>query len=877
MPRSFLLAFLFLLCGSVLLAEDGLDIPSQPADILSRYCIDCHHKDVQEGDVSLQIKKIEWSQPSNRELWERVLMVCDQGLMPPADMPQPTSEERATLRKWLDATLLEQTPIGGTLPRRLSKAEYESTIRKLCLMPEFKLPPGFPNDNEFHGFKNVGQGLILSPQLMQSYTQVTELVADEIFPPEKADVPIRTWQTGPDDLVISFSAASVKDGALRLASRSRSIMRSCTWPSRIEISNSGVYRISVNASTFRPQADADSEKPAPMTLEVRARDVTANNRSSIETFRLLKTLVITQESPETFIFEADLYEGETLLFQWADAPIDHRGEKLAALFRSRFEEEPRFLAAWQQTVLGPTGTRARNVNPLRGRNGYEVMRRHYADESLDLSQATMDSPRTKKLLEVISSDGNARCLGDCLAHDYFAHGPAMELHEVKVEGPHSLIEDPIEQRRRERRIELMGMRKEGQSMKAAGEEMLQRFLPNAFRKPVDQKTVDAYLALANQHWEQGYSFHDGMHLAVRTALISPAFLYRSLGAGEFDDYDLASRLSYFLTQEPPDEELMRLAAEDQLSEPEVLRKETLRLIPNTSVAPFVQSFTRQWLKTKLLDEIMPDPAFHFSPEEVELARREVEVHFSFILRENRRMTDFIDPDFIYTTPNFAINNYGMQDEKLVRLVKQDAKFGDQPRRISIQRGGRFGGLLGQSGIMMATANGVDTQPVLRGVWVLENILGITPPEPPQNVPALTPDTNGATTPRELLAAHTQEQSCAVCHRQIDPLGFMLENFDPVGRWREKWPGTEAEIDPSGVLPDGTQMQDVQDFKKWLLENIDQFSQCLSEKLMTYATGRVPNYAERAEIARIVKENHQQGNRFRDLLLALINSETFRTK
>jgi hypothetical protein len=193
------------------------------------------------------------------------------------------------------------------------------------------------------------------------------------------------------------------------------------------------------------------------------------------------------------------------------------------------------------------------------------------------------------------------------------------------------------------------------------------------------------------------------------------------------------------------------------------------------------------------------------------------------------------------------------------------------------RDGRVGGLLGQSAIMMATANGVDTQPVLRGAWVLENLLGMPTPEPPKDVPALTLDTRGTTTPRELLKAHTKNSSCAVCHRRIDPIGFVLENYDPVGRWRETWPKSGAKIDPAGVLPDGTRVEDVVAFKRWIVGNIDQFSGCLAEKLMTYATGRVPNYAERKQVATIVQANHTSGNGFRDLILALIASETFRNR
>jgi hypothetical protein len=166
--------------------------------------------------------------------------------------------------------------------------------------------------------------------------------------------------------------------------------------------------------------------------------------------------------------------------------------------------------------------------------------------------------------------------------------------------------------------------------------------------------------------------------------------------------------------------------------------------------------------------------------------------------------------------------------------------------------------------------------VVRGVWVLENILGMPSPPPPKNVPALTPDTQGSISPRALLAAHTKDTACAVCHQRIDPIGLALENYDPVGRWRTVWPGTKIAIDPSCVLADGTAIKDPREFKAWLVRNIDRFSQCVAEKLMTYATGRVLNFTEKREIRRIVLANHAKGNGFRDLVLDLVESETFRS-
>ena len=190
--------------------------------------------------------------------------------------------------------------------------------------------------------------------------------------------------------------------------------------------------------------------------------------------------------------------------------------------------------------------------------------------------------------------------------------------------------------------------------------------------------------------------------------------------------------------------------------------------------------------------------------------------------------------------------------------------------------------------MMATANGVDTQPVLRGVWLLENILGDPVPEPPPDVPAVEPDTRGAKSIRELLKKHNSDSNCSSCHKKIDPPGFALENFDPVGRWRDHYPVYQKvgekvvrkdglPVDSSGTMRDGTRLKDVTDLKRYLVENIDIFGKCLAEKLLVYATGRDLSYAEKVELDRIVEQVRMKGNGFQDLIVALVLSESFRTK
>ncbi len=835
-------------------------IPVREAVFLEKYCLDCHDSESEKGGINLETLAVDWSEGSNQHFWERVLDVVDEGLMPPAKKQQPSFDEREKLVAWLDRSLVEQVAMGQTPPRRLNNAEYEATVRTLFDMPEFELPLGFPPDSKVHGFNNIAQGLTLSPTLMNAYQEVASQLADSLYPPAREAPESTVLTAGPEDLVLSFSASGVYGDALRLASRGNdSVMRSCTWPSRIEITRSGVYRMTVSASQFRPKGEE------PMILEMRAREVAASDRTHVPVFRLLETFPISSESPESVTFEAELYEGQTLLFRWMNAEMSHDPKELAAHMKAWFERDPRMLAAWQKTLY-PEWTLAsmKGYTHLRGLNGWKIIKGHFADPDLDMSHATMESPLTRELLKLLATiPGGRFTLADALCHYYHENGPSLQLHKITVEGPLRLVDSPSDKQRYARRKAVFGD-EPGKPTESYLRGALARFLPMAFRGPVSTETVDRFVRIGLQHWQAGHSFDEGMHLVLRNLLLSPRFLFRAIGTEVTNQHQLAARLSYFLLQAPPDAALLKLADAGQLSDPAVLKREAQRLMPQGPQDAMVKAFTGQWLDTDRLPEIMPDPKFKFGDAELSAARSEIEYFFAAILRENLPLVDFIDPDFIYTSPAFAKKVYGLKFEGNARKIA----------RRSIARGGRFGGLLGSSAVMLVTANGVDTQPVLRGVWVLENIIGTPPPEPPDDVPALTPDVRGASTPRELLTAHTKEASCARCHERIDPIGFVLENFDPVGRWRDTWPKGGA-IDPSGSLPDGTQVEDVVDLKRWLTENIDLFSQCLSEKLLTYATGRVLNYRERKEIEQIVDRNLSQGEGFGDLLLALVGSEIFR--
>ena len=798
-------------------------------------------------ELAFDDPSVDWSDKQTLATWERIHDAIKSAEMPPPDASNLGDKRRKKMVDWIDRKLLQETTIGGTLPRRLNQTEYRAAVRSLFGLKNYRLPPGFPIDREHHGFDNLGEGLVLSPPLMEAYAESARLIADQVFPPSRSAPKPAKLHAAAKDLVISYSSSKVFGDAMRLGMKCDPIQRSCTWPARIETNASGEYTVTISLSSFRPDVDGD-----PMVAKIFARDVATADSVSHKTLRLLKEITVTSETPETVTFDATLYEGQTVVVHWANAILDSdRGDKddLVQFFRDKNEQNPRYLAAWHAMIQGesPQG--------FRGGVGWDRVKTQLSRE--DLPEITSEE-QEQFLKQVLR---NPVLYAETVVFDVFENGPALEIHGLTIDGPHRLVDGP-----REREAQRL------QERLFAGEVSskltIERLLTQAFRRPVTEDTTQAYLGVYEAHLAAGHSAEEAMHLVIRNVLISPRFLYRCLQPGPLDDHDLATRLSFFLTGRPGDSKL--LSKVGQLSKPEVLRSQAERLLPKRPTDHLIVDFTEQWLDTRLLADIMPDPQFKFSARDMRTAKSEVEYLFHEMLSKNLSMRDFIDPDFTFTTTQFAKKFYGLKKGF-------DGKKQTTTHRVELPQGGRHGGLLGSSAVLTATANGVDTQPVLRGVWVLENILGSPPPPPPNAVPPITPDTTGAKTPRDLLKLHTSESSCAGCHRKIDPVGLVLENFDPVGRWREKWPDVDQRIDAASTLPDGTTITDVVDFKAWLVDNIDLFSCCLAEKLMTYATGRVLNYSERREIDTLVKANHESGNGFRDLVLALITSETFRTK
>ena len=856
-------------------ASHAEPLPNQARGFLEQHCLGCHDDDAAEGDVTLDVTTIDWSSPETTRLLERVHDVLADDEMPPATEPRPDAEAKRAFLGWLDASLVAKPPVRGTAPRRLNVAEFERSVRDATLFPTFKVPRGFPPDGRVHGFDTVAEGLVMSPAHLQAYAEAATVVADVLFPQPAAAVTSRVVRVTADELTFGNAAGQRVDGRLRLVARSDEIVTSCTWPAHFEAPASGRYRLWVTASTFRPRAGC------PETLAVIARSTLESQprpNDLLSRGRELARFEVPAGAASEHEATVVLDRGDNVILTFASSDLDHsRSDKrrMTAFAHELFTADPRLLAAYQRLL------RRKSVSDLEGGSGWRQLREAMADDDLDMGGTAAGSREREKTIAALMF-GNPVNFVNTLCWRAFELGPALDIHAVTIEGPLELVTDRQQQEVEARRARLLGAQG-SRSQEHWISSIVSGFLSRTFRRPPTAAEAAAYGRLVRLEIEAGRRIDDGLHLMVRTALTSPHFLLKEQGAGGLNAHELAARLSYMLTQAPPDQTLRSAADAGSLGNPAVLRRHAERLLRGPQAAAFVDPFMSQWLETRLIASLMPEASLGFQNGDGSVMEQECRLFAAEMLRENRPLADFIDPDYTYTSPDLAKRYYGL-DVPVAAGARPT-----QVVRVSLDRGGRVGGILGQAGVMMATANGVDTQPVIRGKWVLETVLNDPVPPPPSAVPAITPDTRGVKSIRELMAAHTEDASCAGCHKKLDPFGFVLENFDAVGKWRDTYPIQSADdrgrvvtkpghpVDATGTLPDGTVLRDVTDLKRYIVARIDRFAAGLAEKIFIYGAGRVPNYADRKEIRAAAAKVSADDGGFRDLVLAVIETDAFRSR
>ena len=466
-------------------------------------------------------------------------------------------------------------------------------------------------------------------------------------------------------------------------------------------------------------------------------------------------------------------------------------------------------------------------------------------------------------------------------------GPGLKIHWVEVEGP--LPETwPTESYRR-----VFSDVDPKAGKLADAEKLLRTLLPKAFRRPVTEDEVKPFVALVSKALEMGLPFEAALRTGYKAVLSSPKFLYLREPAGPLDDYALASRLSYFLWSTTPDEALLNIANKSELHKPEVLRAQVERMLKDSKSKAFTENFTGQWLGLRDISATTPDKSLYPEYEEFLQWSSVRETHFFFneLLKENLGVRNFIDSDFAMLNGRLA-KHYNIPDV-----------YGVDFRKVALKPEYHRGGVITHASVLKVTANGTTTSPVVRGVWMLDRIMGKPVPPPPANVPAIEPDIRGAITIREQLAKHRQTENCASCHTRIDPPGFALENYDVIGGWRDKYRvvvsdrkfavnnrfgplgkylaayqyGLGLPVDSGDTLPDGRSFKTIEDFKKLILADPEQIARSVTEKLMVYSTGHTVGFNDQKAINAILADAKKSDYGLRTLVHSIVASDLFLTK
>ncbi|MEC8554190.1 MAG: DUF1592 domain-containing protein [Planctomycetota bacterium] len=487
--------------------------------------------------------------------------------------------------------------------------------------------------------------------------------------------------------------------------------------------------------------------------------------------------------------------------------------------------------------------------------------------------------------DAIFSKGGAR----------YYKGPGLAIHSQTVEGPLNKTWPPasttnllrgIELKRQGGLLRLFGgskpfQTKLTQSTEEHIDEIVSQFARLAFRRSPSRDEIQPFLELAKPAIADKRPFLEVMQIPLRSMLGAPSFLLFDSEPGKLDDSALASRLSYFLWRSMPDAELFELADAGKLSDPKTLIAQVERMLDDDKSDRFVKDFVGQWLRLYKVNVTTPDEGLY--PEFDELLSssipQETELFFSELVHENLSLCNLVDSDFT------------MLNRRLAEHYDIEGVEGQEFRRVELPGGSPRGGVLTHAAILKTTANGTNTSPVARGNFVLANLLGTPPPPPPPNIGSIEPDTRGRTTIREILAAHREMESCNQCHREIDPPGFALESFNPIGGFRTNYrisggessffgfvsklpPRKGPRVDSTGVTADGQHFADIQGYKKLLLRKKDQLARNFISQLIVFSTGAEIQFADRQEIERILTQHQRSDYSVRDIVLSVVQSKLF---
>jgi hypothetical protein len=439
------------------------------------------------------------------------------------------------------------------------------------------------------------------------------------------------------------------------------------------------------------------------------------------------------------------------------------------------------------------------------------------------------------------------------------------IHYVEITGPYKQSTGPSQDSLK--RVLTCG-HFNGKHLPSCERKIVGDLARRAFRRPVTTSELQPYLKLASLAKQQGASsFNERIGAAIQGLLVSPDFLFRieKSGTAQISPHELASRLSYFLWSSMPDSTLLLAADAGTLRQPQMLRAQIARMLRDPKARALVENFGGQWLETRRLESVTPDrEKFPEFEEYLRMSmRKETDLLFANIIKEDRSILEFIDANYSFLNQRLA-EFYGIPNVKGAEFRKVDLT--GTPR----------GGILTQASVLTVSSYANRTSPVLRGKWVLENILNAPPPPPPPNVPALDEKATGSSASmRQQMEEHRKNPTCASCHSRMDPIGFGLENFNAIGEWRTQ--DGKFPIDASGQLPDGRKFNGAAELKGILRQDHQAFGQGLTEKLLTYALGRGLERYDKRTVKQIASKVEAADYKFSSLVWEIVNSLPFQMR
>ena len=859
---------------------DAAALRASDRQFIEKHCFECHDGEVKKGGLDLTVLKFDPANATNFSAWVLVHDRVSNGEMPPKKKARPETAELESFTKSLSSSLIsaERTRLakeGRATRRRLNRYEYENALRDLLHAPWLQIRDALPEDGEAHRFNKVGEALDMSHVQMARYLSAAEYGLRQAMAQyaEKPELKVRRYYT--------------RD------------QRSYTGPMKFNVFNTAPERATFPVLGFEGQPDV-RRGDAPITAgetnaelrELEGVGVVASAYEPIEPkFNQFRAPVAGRYKLRFNAYSVWVGPGQSN--RWYIPDLDN-------ISKGRRDEPVTITAEIPPRLLRKLGEFDETPEP--------------SVHELDvwLLAGEMIRPDAGRLFR--SRPGASRWQNPLAEKD---GQPGVVFRWMEVEGPiydqwptagHKLLfanlpmvnreEKKVEDEQASGRTNRFGQRRfrpppgvdvVSKKPMADAERLLREFMQHAYRRPTDEGDLKRFLPVVRGAIAKGNNFTDAMIAGYTAVLCSPEFVCLEEKPGRLDDYALASRLSFFLWNSAPDDELRAVAARGQLRRPEVLRGQTERLLADPKSRQFVDAFLDYWLDLRRMLATAPDANlygdYYLDDLLTESAQAETQLFFAELLQKNLPARNLVASDFT------------MLNERLAAHYELPAVQGVALRRTPLPKESVRGGLMTQAAVLKVTANGTTTSPVLRGAWVMERILGQKPPPPPPSVPAVEPDIRGAVTIREQLEKHRTLETCNACHAKIDPAGFALENFDVMGGWRERYrseAGGELAkglaksgqkfafhyalpVDASGELPDGRKFRDIKEFKQLLLENEEQLARNLTQQLVVYATGAPIRFSDRPAIGKILANSRAGEYGVRSLVHGIVQSELFREK